>query len=128
MQIAQKNFYKKFLGRKGEIEAVKYLSANGYKILDRNFHSRFGEIDIIASKKDIIAFIEVKTRSENAIYSPREAVDFHKQQKCIKTAQAYLVQNRVELQPRFDVSEILLQNREDNKLRLKEFNYIENAF
>ena len=116
------------IGAFGEEYTVKYLKKQGYKILDRNFHSRFGEIDIIASKKDIIAFIEVKTRGENAIYSPREAVDFHKQQKCIKTAQTYLVQNRVELQPRFDVSEILLQNREDNKLRLKEFNYIENAF
>ena len=116
------------VGAFGEEYTVKYLKKQGYKILDRNFHSRFGEIDIIASKKDIIAFIEVKTRSENSIYSPREAVDFHKQQKCIKTAQTYLVQNRVELQPRFDVSEILLQNREDNKLRLKEFNYIENAF
>ena len=116
------------IGAFGEEYTVKYLKKQGYKILDRNYHSRFGEIDIIASKKDIIVFIEVKTRSENAIYSPREAVDFHKQQKCIKTAQTYLVQNRVELQPRFDVSEILLQNREDNKLRLKEFNYIENAF
>ena len=112
----------------GEDFTVKHLKKQGYKILERNFHSRFGEIDIIASKKDIIAFVEVKTRGENAIYSPREAVDFYKQQKCVKTAQMYLVQNSVELQPRFDVSEILLEKREDSKLKVKEHNYIKNAF
>ena len=116
------------IGSFGEDFTVKYLRKQGYKILERNFHSRFGEIDIIASKKDVIAFVEVKTRGENAIYSPREAVDFHKQQKCIKTAQMYLVNNAVELQPRFDVSEILLENRGDYKLKVKEHNYIENAF
>ena len=116
------------IGAFGEDFTVKYLKKQGYKILERNFHSRFGEIDIIASKKDVIAFVEVKTRGENAIYSPREAVDFYKQQKCVKTAQMYLVQNSVELQPRFDVSEILLEKREDSKLKVKEHNYIENAF
>ena len=116
------------IGAFGEDFTVKYLKKQGYKILERNFHSRFGEIDIIASKKNVISFVEVKTRGENAIYSPREAVDFYKQQKCVKTAQMYLVQSGVELQPRFDVSEILLEKREDSKLRVKEHNYIENAF
>lgn len=116
------------IGVFGEEFTAKYLKKQGYKILERNFHSRFGEIDIIASKKDIIAFVEVKTRGENAIYSPREAVDFYKQQKCVKTAQMYLANNTVELQPRFDVSEILLEKREDSKLKVKEHNYIENAF
>lgn len=116
------------IGAFGEDFTVKYLKKQGYKILERNFHSRFGEIDIIASKKDVIAFVEVKTRGENAIYSPREAVDFYKQQKCVKTAQMYLVQNPVDLQPRFDVSEILLEKREDSKLKVREHNYIENAF
>lgn len=116
------------IGAFGEEFTVKYLKKQGYKILERNFHSRFGEIDVIASKKDVIAFVEVKTRGENAIYSPREAVDFYKQQKCIKTAQMYLAQNFAELQPRFDVSEIVIENREDSKLKVKEHNYIENAF
>ena len=116
------------IGAFGEQFTVKYLKKKGYKILEQNFHSRFGEIDIIASKNGIIAFVEVKTRGENAIYSPREAVDFYKQQKCVKTAQMYLVQNSVQLQPRFDVSEVLLENRGDSKLKVKEHNYIENAF
>lgn len=116
------------IGAFGEEFTVKYLKKQGYKILERNFHSRFGEIDVIAVKKGVVAFVEVKTRGENAIYSPREAVDFYKQQKCVKTAQMYLVNNDVELQPRFDVSEIVLEKREDSKLKVKEHNYIENAF
>ena len=116
------------IGAFGEDFTVKYLKKQGYKILMRNFHSRFGEIDIIASKKDIIAFVEVKTRSEDAIFSPREAVDYHKQQKCIKTAQYYLIQYACDCQPRFDVSEISLEKREDAKHIVKEHTYIENAF
>ena len=116
------------IGVFGEEFTVKYLKKQGYKILERNFHSRFGEIDVIASNKNFIVFVEVKTRGENAIYSPREAVDFYKQQKCIKTAQTYIMQNNVELQPRFDVSEIILENREDGKLKVKKHVYIENAF
>ncbi len=111
----------------GEDYTVKYLKKHGYKILERNFHSRFGEIDIIASKKGIIAFVEVKTRGENSIYAPREAVDYYKQQKCIKTAEYYLVNNPSELQPRFDVSEIIVTEMGE-KIEVKTHNYIENAF
>lgn len=111
----------------GEEYTAKFLKKHGYKILERNYHSRFGEIDIIASKKGIIAFVEVKTRGENAIYAPREAVDFYKQQKCIKTAEFYLVNNPSELQPRFDVSEIIVTENAE-KTEVKTHNYIENAF
>ena len=111
----------------GEEYTAKYLKKSGYKILERNYHSRFGEIDIIASKKGVIAFVEVKTRGENAIYAPREAVDFYKQQKCIKTAEYYLINNPSELQPRFDVSEIIVTENAE-KTEVKTHNYIENAF
>ena len=111
----------------GEDYTVKYLKKHGYKILERNYHSRFGEIDVIASKKGVLAFVEVKTRGENAIYAPREAVDYFKQQKCIKTAEFYLVNNPSELQPRFDVSEIRV-TESGAKIEVKTHNYIENAF
>ena len=65
MQIAQKNFYKKFLGRKGEIEAVKYLSANGYKILEKNFKTYIGEIDVIAMEQGKGKKVAVYPISEN---------------------------------------------------------------
>ena len=114
-------------GKFGEDYTVKYLKKHGYKILERNYHSRFGEIDVIASKKGVLAFVEVKTRGENAIYAPREAVDYFKQQKCIKTAEFYLVNNPSELQPRFDVSEIVV-TESGAKIEVKTHNYIENAF
>jgi putative endonuclease len=114
------------VGAFGEQFTSKYLKKHGYKILEQNFHSRFGEIDIIASKKDIIAFVEVKTRGENAIYSPREAVDYYKQQKCIKTAQMYLVKNSVELQPRFDVIEVYAPDGVDTAY--PKINHLEDAF
>lgn len=118
------------LGQFGEEYTVKYLKKQGYKILERNFHSRYGEIDIIALdlKKKIIVFVEVKTRTAKSLYTPREAVDFFKQQKCIKTAQYYLMQNRSEFQPRFDVSEIIIKSTENQKEEVESHNYIENAF
>lgn len=118
---------KREVGIFGEDFTEKYLKKNGYKILSRNFHSRFGEIDIIAKNKTYIIFVEVKTRSEGAIYSPREAVDYYKQQKCIKTAEYYLVNNETNLQPRFDVSEIILK-KDTKKPEVLNHNYIENAF
>ena len=117
----------KAFGKFGEDFTAKYLKAKGYKILAQNFHSRFGEIDIIAQNKTTIAFVEVKTRTEGAKFLPREAVDYFKQQKCVKTAQFYLVNNPSTLQPRFDVSEIML-SKDTKRPEVKIHNYIENAF
>ena len=114
-------------GMLGEQYAAEQLRKKGYQIVAANFRCRFGEIDIIAQNKTTIAFVEVKTRTEGALYSPREAVDYFKQQKCVKTAQFYLVNNPSELQPRFDVSEILLL-KDTKKPEVKIHNYIENAF
>lgn len=110
-------------GAYGEREAAKYLKKKGYKIVSANFHSRFGEIDIIAEKDGYIVFAEVKTRGENALYSPAEAVTFSKMQKIVKTALYYLTVNPSDLQPRFDVIEVYTENG-----RVKEINHIENAF
>ena len=114
MQIAQKNFYKKFLGRKGEIEAVKYLSSNGYKILERNFKTHIGEIDVIALDGDTICFIEVKTRTSSDFGKPAEAVTEKKQEKYYLVAEQYLLKTqKTETSCRFDVVEI-----EDGKINL----------
>ena len=67
MPNSQKNLYKKFLGDKGELIALNYIKKNGYKILEKNYKTKFGEADIIAKKDDLICFIEVKTRT-NLIY------------------------------------------------------------
>ncbi|MBQ9937010.1 MAG: YraN family protein [Oscillospiraceae bacterium] len=119
---------KKSLGDFGENFTVKYLKKNGYKIVSQNFHSRYGEIDIIAVKNDILAFVEVKARAHNSLFKPREAVDYYKQNKIIKTAQLFMMAYNSNIQPRFDVSEVVVIKTEKDKYKVLEFEYIENAF
>ncbi len=119
---------KKSLGDFGENLTVKYLKKNGYKIVSQNFHSRYGEIDIIAVKNDILAFVEVKARAQNSLFKPREAVDYYKQNKIIKTAQLFMMAYNSNIQPRFDVAEIVVIKTEKDKYKVLEFEYIENAF
>ena len=107
MQIAQKNFYKKFLGRIGEKQAANHLVKEGYKILEKNYRTHLGEIDIIAEDGDTLVFIEVKTRSGDGYGAPSEAVDKRKQAKYYKVAEEYLIRHkRTEDLCRFDVMEI----------------------
>ena len=74
-------------GKIGEKFTVKFLKKNKYKILDLNFNTKMGEIDIVAKKDKYIVFVEVKTRDENSWYSPVYAVTASKRKKIIKTAQ-----------------------------------------
>lgn len=88
---------KKKIGKLGEDIGCKYLLKNKYSILERNYHSRFGEIDIIArSFNNILVFIEVKARTSNKYGQGYEAVDYNKQQKIIKTAYFYLNNNKIQ--------------------------------
>lgn len=96
----------KILGGIGEAQAENYLKQKGYDILERNFRSHIGEIDIIAGKKDEIIFVEVKARSSNRFGRPVEAVNYHKQFKIKKTAESYLLaQKKYFSKIRFDVIE-----------------------
>ena len=107
MQIAQKNFYKKFLGKVGEKKAVDFLKKNGYKILETNYKTHVGEIDIIAENQGYIVFIEVKTRSGDEFGQPSEAVTKKKQEKYFKVATEYLMRkDKIDSLCRFDVVEI----------------------
>ncbi len=117
---------KREIGDFGEDFACKKLKRLGMTVLERNFSAACGEIDIIAKKDDILAFIEVKTRTEGFLYEPIYAVTRQKQQKIIRTAQCYLMKNPLELQPRFDVFEVIL--KAGTKHRVQEYHYIENAF
>lgn len=89
-------------GRLGENHAAKLLESRGYHILKRNYHSRFGEIDIIAENENYIVFVEVKTRKKDGLVSPFEAITPAKCQKIILTAGQYITENPVTKQPRFD--------------------------
>ena len=107
MQIAQKNFYKKFLGRLGEKKAVDFLKKKGYKILETNYKTHIGEIDVIAEDKEYTVFIEVKTRSGDDFGAPSEAVTVKKREKYFKVATEYLLRKgKTDTPCRFDVVEI----------------------
>lgn len=107
------------LGAVGEEAAARYLRKLGAKILERNFRSPVGEIDIIARLKQVLLFVEVKTRSSGSFGSPAEAVGCRKQGQIIRTAQWYLQQgNGKNLQPRFDVVSVLLK---DETLEIEHF-------
>jgi len=70
--------------------ACEYLIRHGYKIIDKNYRTRRGEIDVVAKNENILVFVEVKTRTNAMFGSPEEAIDFNKQNKLAKTAEHYL--------------------------------------
>ncbi|MBS7255015.1 YraN family protein [Flavobacterium branchiicola] len=78
------------LGKKGEELAMEYLEQNDYKILDRNWTFQKAEIDIIAQKEDVLAIVEVKTRSSLDFGSPQDFVKSKKIQLLIKAVNAYI--------------------------------------
>lgn len=114
---------KKKIGGRGEDIACRILEREGYSVVARNFHSRCGEIDIIAENAQYIAFVEVKTRSESSSIYPREAVGYTKQQKIALTAMWYLRNRPAEKTPMFDVVEIVYCK--DGSIK---YNHIKNAF
>ena len=77
-------------GKKGEDMVAKFLIKRGYTVLKRNYICRFGEIDIIACKNNVVAFIEVKTRKEDSLLKPLEAGDAHKLRRMTLTAEEYI--------------------------------------
>lgn len=114
-------------GMIGEIMVADFLRSKGYTIIKRNFHSRYGEIDIIASKDEYIVFTEVRTRKEKSLVSPAESVTAAKQKKVSLTALEFLLRFETPLQPRFDVAEVTVFQKADGTDGFK-LNYIKNAF
>ena len=110
-------------GTLGENAAVKLLKQKGYEILERNFRQKYGELDIIAKKDDVIAFVEVKLRSTKDYGTAAEAVTFKKQQRIIRTAKAYITQKGLDCTFRFDVIEVYHKG-----LSITEMNHIKSAF
>ena len=93
-------------GAWGEALAAEYLRSKGYSILAANYHSRFGEIDLIACDSRFLVFVEVKLRKSDSFASASDYVDRRKQDKIRVTASIYLSQYPTKLQPRFDVIEV----------------------
>lgn len=90
-------------GTRAELLAAAVLEAAGYVILDRNWHCRAGELDLVAREGEELVFIEVKARGAGASYPPEEAVGLRKQRRLVAAAEAYLAQSPWQGLCRFDV-------------------------
>ncbi|HEY7419023.1 MAG TPA: YraN family protein [Ktedonobacteraceae bacterium] len=113
------------LGRTGERLAAEELSRRGYRILERNFRCRYGEIDLVAEQQGELVFVEVKTRRGDAWGRPEEAVTLQKQQKIVRAALCYLeLHGCVEQAWRVDVVAVQMSVRG----KLEEIRVYEYAF
>lgn len=100
------------VGREGEDLAEQFLKKKGFKILERNWKSkRWGELDIVAYDKEILVFVEVKTRSPGSLGEPFEAVNYYKIKSVVRCARNYILAKAQENRPlRFDVVSIIMNN------------------
>lgn len=110
----------------GEALVANYLRDRGYSVIASGFRCRFGEIDLIAKKGEILCFVEVKLRTNLSHGLPREFVTASKQEKLRTTAQYYLSVKNLDVPTRFDVAEVYTDaERTAANTRVE---YIENAF
>ncbi len=102
------SLYRRRLGTAGEEMALSYLLEQGYRLLEKNYRCRFGEIDLIVEDGNTVVFIEVKTRSSYLFGLPQEAVGWSKRAKIRRLAQNFLLSRGLEEKPiRFDVIAVL---------------------
>lgn len=115
------------IGKFGEDYTAQFLRSKGYIIVKRNWRdSRFGEIDIVAESRENIVFVEVKTRSKNALYSGAEAIDYRKMLRTRNAAQSFMKRFNTNLDFRIDVAEVTVENSTDG-LNVVKFNYLESV-
>lgn len=91
--MAKRKVNMKEIGKKYENIAAAYLERNGYTILERNYHNRYGELDIIAQKEDMLIYCEVRYRNTEQYGGALESVDIRKQQKLCRTAALHYAEN-----------------------------------
>jgi len=119
----------KNIGDAAEQAALGYLINQGLNCLDTNYHSRYGEIDIVMAEGAVIVFIEVRYR-KNALYGGgASSISLKKQEKLIKTANHYLQHHQANVECRFDVMEMSLAGLASAETKQPfTFNWIKNAF
>ena len=110
------------LGQTGEERAAVYLTEKGYRILQRNWKAGKLEIDIIAETADFILFAEVKTRSEDYLVNPSDAVTPEKQRSIIFAADTFLKRYDIDKESRFDIITVI------KKGNIYQIEHIEDAF
>ncbi|MDJ0918269.1 MAG: YraN family protein [Woeseiaceae bacterium] len=93
------------VGQQAEAQALKFLQGQGLRLLDRNFHCRFGEIDLVMRDGDCVVFVEVRKRTRNKIAAATQSVGRQKQRKLTLAASFYLAGLATDALPtcRFDV-------------------------
>ena len=98
------SFFRKRLGQEGEDLAAGFLRNKGYKLVERNYRCKTGEVDLIVLDRKVVVFVEVKTRSDHSFGTPFEAVEGRKQRKMIQAAQYFLHEHKLDQRDaRFDV-------------------------
>ena len=110
------------LGKEGEKLAAAFLEKNGYTILEKNWTFQKAEIDIIAQKDQILAVVEVKTRSSIDFGLPQDFVKPKKIQMLVKAVNEYVLQNELDVEVRFDIIAI---HKEGNQFKME---HLEDAF
>ena len=100
------------LGKKGEQLAVDFLIENGYDIVERNYRFNKAEVDIIAQKEDVLAIIEVKTRSTTNFGNPQDFVKPKQIKNLVKAVDEYVTVNNLEVDVRFDIIAIVKEEKE----------------
>ena len=120
--------FEKEIGRIGEQLVAEWLKSKGYIITMQNFRSDYGEIDIVAENPKTVAFVEVKTRKQDSLVEPKDAVDKAKQRKLAITAKRFLKMAMLgDIKYRFDIAEVTYARDEKGELKYS-LNYIKNAF
>ena len=116
----------KLLGAWGEAQTAAYLRRNGYSIVAANYRTRFGEIDLIAQKNGVLAFVEVKTRKFGINVRPSEQVTPKKLERIRLAGLAYLAETECTLPVRFDVAEVFApQDLSEPPVQIR---YLENIY
>jgi len=115
-------YFNKQTGRLGEDFAAQSLKDKGYKILERNFSNKFGEIDIVAKDKNVLVFVEVKTKKGTDFGLPEEMINAYKLQKIRRMAEVYM--NGKTLPCRIDVVAIILSSQNE----ILNLNHYENVY
>lgn len=110
------------LGRDGEEAAARYLMFHDYSILDRNWRAGNLEIDIVAQKKGVLVFVEVKTQETDVFLEPEDRVGYEKRRRLVRAANAYIRFHDIDQQIRFDVISVVGHGRPFS------IRHIENAF
>ncbi len=114
---------KQELGKLGEEFAIHFLVSKGFKILATNWRFRNDEVDIIAKDADYLVIVEVKTRSTSYFGEPFTAVTKKKQAFLIRAANAYIEQNNIDLECRFDIISIVFVNNQHQIEHIKDAFY-----